>query len=86
MIWIVRSHDGAYHFAENCNARFSQYDAMCDFFLFLWDGHLVRPFWAGKMPTPQWNQGLTKLSCTRRNMCIYIHEQLRLKINCPLGN
>ncbi|MEH2286430.1 hypothetical protein [Nostoc sp.] len=35
-------------------------------FLFLWDGHLVRPFWYGKMPTPQWNQGLTKLNCTRR--------------------
>ncbi|MEH2288593.1 hypothetical protein [Nostoc sp.] len=25
----------------------------CATFLLLWDGHLVRPFWAGKMPTPQ---------------------------------
>lgn len=42
--------------------------------LFLWDGHLVRPFWAGKMPTPQWNQSLTKLSCTQRDSRIEIRQ------------
>ena len=76
---IDRGYFGAASGGENPSKRDGQPDLQV-----LWDGHLARPIWAGKMPTPQLSRSFNSKVAHHASKVIFVHSYgLHL---CPIAD